>query len=702
MALWQSNGSTLEPRPATTMTIDPRPSLLDRLHAAVALVPASLPSALPTPHAFELEPAHASNVAPPVETGFESADPGPFERLATEIGPFSVSRGSASINTEHTHRGGRSLHLAGGGPSIVEFVPDPDLGPLAELTFWAERWTARDPFELRVEGLRDRRWVELHAADDEVLVGDFLARVRVVLDAPVERLRWVCRSPAGVLIDDVRLGLAQPMEVTPTAARRPALPCLLGRDDSPLFEATVQARGVLEPRRLLGARLSIGDAAGCTGVRLRSGAAVGPPTKPEQGHLVRFAEPLALSDGANRIELLGEFPADADLDARPAFALDALLFSDGSELSLGAPSGRQRMGLVLRNADADGVAVHRIPAITTTTAGTLIAAYDLRHGGWNDLPGDIDVAISRSTDGGRSFEPPRVAIDMGSDPRWRHDGVGDPAILVDPSNGRIWIAALWSHGDRGWHGSGPGLTPEETGQLVLVHSDDDGLTWSRPRSITSEVKDPGWSLLLAGPGRGIALQDGTLVFAAQYRDGLDSDRVPYATILHSRDHGQTWHLGAGARPHTTEAQVIELSDGVLMLNMRDDRGGSRAVALTRDLGLTWETHPSSRGALVEPVCNAGLLVVDEHLLVFSNPAVESPPRRRMTLKASFDGGHSWRTDPSLLLDEGQSAGYSSLTRIGEGHLGVLYECSRAQLVFQRIAIGDLRALEAGDQAPTPP
>ncbi len=56
--------------------------------------------------------------------------------------------------------------------------------------------------------------------------------------------------------------------------------------------------------------------------------------------------------------------------------------------------------------------------------------------------------------------------------------------------------------------------------------------------------------------------------------------------------------------NTTEAQVAEVEPGVLMLNMRDTRGGARAVMTTRDLGRTWTEHVSNRTALREPVCMA--------------------------------------------------------------------------------------------------
>ena len=40
-----------------------------------------------------------------------------------------------------------------------------------------------------------------------------------------------------------------------------------------------------------------------------------------------------------------------------------------------------------------------------------------------------------------------------------------------------------------------------------------------------------------------------------------------------------------------------------------NRKGSRAVATTKDLGLTWTEHVSSRSALQEPVCMASLISV---------------------------------------------------------------------------------------------
>src|SRR5690606_14202146 len=175
------------------------------------------------------------------------------------------------------------------------------------------------------------------------------------------------------------------------------------------------------------------------------------------------------------------------------------------------------------------------------------------------------------------------------------NGIGDPAVLVDKHPGTSWVSALWVHGKkdkRAWWASKEGMTPEQTGQLMLINSEDDGKTWSKPINITKQIKDPSWKLFFNGPGNGITMKDGTLVFAAQYKG---EKAIPHSTIVYSKDAGENWHVGTGAKSETTEAQVVELSDGILMLNMRDDRNrknrkdsiNGRSIAITKDLGKTW-------------------------------------------------------------------------------------------------------------------
>lgn len=386
--------------------------------------------------------------------------------------------------------------------------------------------------------------------------------------------------------------------------------------------------------------------------------------------------------------------------------IDALVSAKVSDIKIDAAStavevvgseAPRRLGVGVRHAGDDDVAAYRIPGLATTTKGTLLGVYDVRRNNSADLQEAIDIGVSRSTDKGRTWEPMRIAMSFdgeGGLPQ-AQNGVGDPSILVDETTGTVWIVAARTFGmgnNRAWTNSMPGMDKEQTAQLVMVRSDDDGQTWSAPINVTEQVKDPSWHFLLQGPGRGITMKDGTLVFPIQF---IAPDRIPHAGVMYSKNHGQTWTIHSPARSDTTEAQVAEVADGVLMLNMRDNRGGSRAVSITTDLGKTWTEHSSNRSALQEPVCMASLLAVkaDENvsgsdLLLFSNPNT-TKGRNMITVKASLDGGVTWPEEYQILLDEDFGWGYSCLTLVDSETIGILYEASVAHMTFQTVKIKDL-------------
>ncbi|MCU0376271.1 MAG: glycoside hydrolase [Chitinophagaceae bacterium] len=342
-------------------------------------------------------------------------------------------------------------------------------------------------------------------------------------------------------------------------------------------------------------------------------------------------------------------------------------------------------GNVVQKGGSNGVHTFRIPGLTTTKHGTLVAVYDVRHTNSGDLPGNIDVGMSRSTDGGNTWQPMQLIMDMGAP--HENNGVGDPAILYDSSTHTLWVAALWSKGNRSIAGSRPGLSPDTTGQLVIVKSTDDGQTWSKPVSITPGVKKPGWHLLFNGPGAGIVMQNGTLVFAAQY---WDENRIPHATLLYSQNKGAKWEpCPIGPLANTTEAQVAETSPGTLMLSMRDNRGGYRSIATTNNMGASWQLHPTSGNTLTDPVCMASLLHIagksgQQSALWFSNPA-DTRRRLNLTLKASTDGGNSWPAGMQKIIDQREGYGYSCLTQADDKHIGMLYE-GKGDLYFVKIPL----------------
>lgn len=423
---------------------------------------------------------------------------------------------------------------------------------------------------------------------------------------------------------------------------------------------------------------------------------------------------LPLETGMHKLSL--DFSLFDDAPLEQSFALEEvqLVFGKNQFLGLEQKEAFQfRPAIVVRSAGQDGSDTYRIPGLITTNEGTLIAVYDIRYNNSKDLQEDIDVGMSRSTDGGQSWEPMKVIMDMGE---WggrpqNLNGIGDPSVLYDHTSHTIWVAALWLSGASidamNWWASRPGMAPDETGQFILVKSTDDGLNWSEPINITEQIKDPDWQLLLAGPGRGITLEDGTLVFPAQFKKDIGEKAIDggqytcHSTIVYSKDGGQTWQIGSGAKPNTTEAQVVQLTDGSLMINMRDDlnrndkgENNGRAVSFSRDLGKTWTPHPSSNHALPEPNCMASLIAhnirkddTGQRVLIFSNPNSKTE-RINMTIKLSLDEGNTWPEAHQVLLNEASGFGYSCITMVDEQTIGILYEGFK-NLYFQKIQITEL-------------
>jgi lysophospholipase L1-like esterase len=312
-----------------------------------------------------------------------------------------------------------------------------------------------------------------------------------------------------------------------------------------------------------------------------------------------------------------------------------------------------------------GVHTYRIPALVTSNAGTLVACVDARVPHSGDLPNDIDTVVRRSTDGGRTWGPVLTVLD-------HDDGVGtaDPCLLVDRDTGRIWMAVTWADGVN-WRQSQPGYG-DDSFHTLLLHSDDDGLSWSAPRDVTAQLKHPSWRSAWFSPGAGLQTRSGRLLLPYSVADG---EGAGSSWVAVSDDHGDSWRRVGPMGTGTNECMLVQLASGTVMCNLRSTQGtGFRAVALSEDDGETWgELVHDER--LPEPVCQASLLTVPAEAtpdgrewLLFLNPA--SDERENLTLRMSPDGGRTWPV--ARTLHAGATA-YSCLTLLPDGGVGALYE-----------------------------
>ena len=342
----------------------------------------------------------------------------------------------------------------------------------------------------------------------------------------------------------------------------------------------------------------------------------------------------------------------------------------------------------------EGYHTFRIPAAVATARQTLLAFAEGRRRGAGDA-GDIDLVLKRSTDAGRTWSPLAVVWDDGT------NTCGNPCPVLDRDTGTLWLLMTWNRGED----REPQIiarTARDTRRVFVTHSRDDGLTWAPPREITADVKPTHWTWYATGPGAGIQLERGPhrgrLVIPCDHIEA--ETRHYYSHIIYSDDHGQTWRLGGRTPRHqVNECEVVELSDGRLLLNMRNyDRAQSRRQqASSADGGLTWgeQRHVPE---LPDPICQASIRRLawpeagQPGVILFSNPS--STRREKMTLWLSCDDGATWRARQEL--HAGPSA-YSCLVTLPGRAAGCLYERGQRHpyesIVFARFPAAWLRAAE---------
>lgn len=472
---------------------------------------------------------------------------------------------------------------------------------------------------------------------------------------------------------------------------------------NPVAKLTVQATEVKKPAKLT---IYLDNARQVQKITLRSGAANGMDFKdsteygsgePNSTGKVVITCTEKFTAGENILWLDVEASEEAIIGSQMTIKKMEMQLN-GQTLNIDMEPISQRIGIMLgypgekvgqlRGAPRP-CAAFRIPGIIQTQKGTLIGCFDARYDNEVDLCRDIDVAVVRSTDGGQTWTLPEVNMDSGPG---LDNGCGDPCILQD-KKGRIWMQALACHfapGARAINASGKGTEINKTGQWEMVYSDNDGQSWSRIVNVTKQVKKDEWNLILAGPGNGICTKDGVIVFPAQIWQH-DANPNCRSTICYSKDNGRTWKMGEGIPEKTSECQVVELKDGSLMLNCRNEmRKGKRIVYITKDLGQTWEAHESNGVTLNDPTCQASLVKVDSRkfgsLLLYSNPWIHG--RSNMSVRASKDEGKTWNN--GVLYDSRGCCGYSCIAMTDPDHVGIIYETAHTNGETSYRGIGFIR------------
>lgn len=348
---------------------------------------------------------------------------------------------------------------------------------------------------------------------------------------------------------------------------------------------------------------------------------------------------------------------------------------------------------------------YRVPGLIVTPGAPVLAYCEARYGRGDWEPSDI--VMRASDDGGHTWGPVTV---MAAHADYGPSCMNNPVMIPDRVTGTVHL--LYCHDYR---------------QACYRRSDDGGTSFGSPLEITGTFAAfqgaVPWTVLAIGPGHGIQLRSGRLIAPIWLSaDPARRHEPNRAGVIYSDDHGDTWQAGAlvpDTIPSCNETEAVQLSDGRVLLNMRNLGGAWRRAVTVSAAGIGPWTDPVYDRDLFEPRCFGSLLAGQmpdgRPALFYANPdprdrpsATEqsSAPRTDLTLRVSYDDGRSWPV--RRMIDYG-SSGYADLAMAPDGSLLCLYERGRvsraeggiASLTLARLDLSTLVS-PAGDGPATAP
>ena len=342
-------------------------------------------------------------------------------------------------------------------------------------------------------------------------------------------------------------------------------------------------------------------------------------------------------------------------------------------------------------AETGGYAHYRVPAIAVSPKGTVLAFVEARKNSSGDW-GTQDIMMRRSTDSGQTWEEPRIIARVKGE--IQQNEVAFTQNLAKP--GEVTYNNIVPIVDRK-NGVVHFLFCVEYARAYYMRSDDDAMTFSEPVDITGTFEkfrsEYDWKVLATGPGHGIQLENGRLVVPVWLSDGTGghAHRPSIVSVIYSDDAGKTWERGDVVVRHPelknpSETLALQLTDGRVMLNIRNESPEHRRAVSYSEDGATGWTTPVFHDELVEPVCMGSLIRLSaqprdsRNRVLFANPDSNEPrdperpegnhKRQNVTVRLSYDEGRTWPVKKSI---ERAVSGYSDLATGPDGTIFCIYE-----------------------------
>jgi sialidase-1 len=351
----------------------------------------------------------------------------------------------------------------------------------------------------------------------------------------------------------------------------------------------------------------------------------------------------------------------------------------------------------------EGYKTFRIPAIIKAPNNDLLAFCEGRVNGSSDF-GNIKIVLKRSSDNRETWSGLQV---VASNDTLQTDNAAPVVDKTDPRypNGRIFL--FYNTGNVSESKLRNGLGVREVWYKTSV---DNGLTWSDPVNITTQVNKPyqpkfnkaynfteDWRCYANTPGHAIQFTagkyKGRIYVAANHTAGKPQPHYADGRAFgyYTDDHSKTFKISDDAdMPGGNEVMAAELSGNRLMLNIRNQSGNikQRIIAISNNGGQKWDMVYFDPH-LPDPVCQGSILAIGtnngKNILAVCNDA-DTVRRDNLTLRISYDEGKTWKKNYTVAKSpegyKGDYSAYSDLVLVSPKNIAVLYEKDNyRQIVF---------------------
>ena len=389
-------------------------------------------------------------------------------------------------------------------------------------------------------------------------------------------------------------------------------------------------------------------------------------------------------------------------------------------------SGMRPLYSTVFKAGKEGYTSYRIPSVVALPNGRILAIAEGRNAGKTDCA-ENDIVMKYTDNEGETWSPLIRIAESGA------ASLNNPTSVYVEELNRILLLFQEYPPKMNEGSTRPGLKGKNITRTYITHSDDNGLTWSKKKDITSEVKQPEATGYAMGPGAGIRVtagpDKGRILIPVNVSGGKNGW---YNYLVASDDLGKSWHILPQQSDYgTNESQVVQLGETSFAINARCHRFEGievdqpynwnpwnfskvtryRAmipVNISGEKMLWYETQV--RQDMPDPLCQgciyrySGLNGDDRSRLLFSNPASQlsyavgkkfsrTPPMRMNgTVRVSYDNGKTWFHSKRIYGNRFTEFQYSVLARTASNHIVCLFEAEPTI----KMAVFDIKWLTSGE------